>query len=600
MHKRELERRLRPVPRAVAMSTVDDVFSGLCKSIGSPKALAAKLLYENGEYDQLVALEARPNDYEFAHSYADDQVVCKFLSKFRDFKHKNLNPREAAIETFEAGEAACFETNRRFRELDLDPSKWDPLMHGILRNARRKIGRLLGKPDLSRISAGFGWGPGANTSAKGKHTASYVKFGSRLDVTSNALAMGHCCINSTPAWVNCQLQTDEFPSVEVSLLKSAFNIVRGNEILYVPKNAKTERTIAKEPAVNSYLQKGFGSEISSLLKRYAGIDLNDQSVNQRLAEEGSRHGNMATLDLKNASGTVSTGAVKFLIREDWFRLLDMVRSKQGWDPVKKCWIYYQQFSSMGNSCTFELESLIFWGIAKATSEHLGLSRISVFGDDVIVETGAYDLLVKVLAYCGFTVNEAKSFGSGPFRESCGKDYFLGIEVRPIYLKEIPSHVESLYKLANSVRRYAHSRNFRYGCDKRFHAVWLSLFERCPSDLRFLIPEGFGDTGFISNWDEATPILRKPFDKDGENGMEGFSYKHLVQVPVKERMKDRHAGYTATLGANGGKPSEPSLDNFGFEYDVSMPFLGYYNLRKMTSPKITRNHTHCWYDLGPWL
>jgi len=578
MHKHNLIRSLRPVSRAVASSTVDESFLTLCESIGSPKALAAKILYENKEWAQLVNLRAESKYYTNSYSYADDAIVCNFLSKYRGFSHSDLNPREKAIETFEEGEALCKVTNSRFAALELDPSLWDPLMLSILQTAKRKIARVLGRPNLESISNGFGWGPGANTSVSGHHTASYNKFIARLDVTSNSLMMGLCCINSTPAWINCQLQTDEYPSIEASVLPTSFNIVRGNEIVYVPKNAKTERTIAKEPSVNSYLQKGFGTEIQYLLRRFAGIRLDDQSVNQRLALEGSLKDNLATIDLKNASGTIATALVKFLIREDWFKLLDMIRSKQGWDPVKKCWIFYQQFSSMGNGCTFELESLIFWGLAKAVSEHLGLSRVSVFGDDVIVESGAYEKLVEVFSFCGFTVNETKSFASGPFRESCGEDYFRGTKVRPIYLKEVPSNVESLFKLANSIRRYAHSRNFNYGCDKRFYPIWLSLFDRVPPGLRYLIPNNFGDSGFISNWDEAKPYLYRP-----KGGMEGFLYKHLIRVPVKGHMKDEHGRYTAHLAAIGSEE----------------PFLGFYNLRKMTTPRITLNHTHCWYDLGPW-
>jgi hypothetical protein len=37
---------------------------------------------------------------------------------------------------------------------------------------------------------------------------------------------------------------------------------------------------------------------------------------------------------------------------------------------------------------------------------------------------------------GFQINQHKSFFEGPFRESCGKDFFRGFSVRPVYLKTL--------------------------------------------------------------------------------------------------------------------------------------------------------------------
>lgn len=583
MHKQKLLQFLKTVGRAVSSETVDVTFQRLCEAVNSPRSLTCWILYKYKEYDQLVNLEVDPCNYSNSYSYADDALISKFLSKYPAFKHENLKPRESAMGTFLDAEMICKKTNETFKELDLDPSKWDPVMHRVLRSARRKISFVLREPDLNSISDQFGWGPGANSSATGNHTAIYNKFLAKLDVTSNSLVMGHCCINSTPAWANCQLKTGEFPSLNVSVLREAFEIVRGNEIVFVPKNAKTDRTIAIEPSVNSYLQKGFGGEIRRLLKLRAGIDLNNQSVNQRLAREGSITGRLSTVDLKSASDTISTEVVRFLLPESWFSLLDSCRSKQGYLKEEDRWLNYHKFSSMGNAFTFELESLIFWAIAQAVaSEKCELPCVSVFGDDIIINVEAYPLLVEVLSYCGFTVNKTKSFAEGPFRESCGKDYYLGTEVRSIFLKEIPSNVESLFKLANSIRRYSHRRNFNYGCDIRFMDAWSAVYHRIPDAVRFLIPDGVGDTGLIENFDKATPSLQRPHK--GAVGWEGYWFKRISRIPVKEKMKEEHGLYTACLRTAGSEE----------------PFLEFYSLRKMTTPKITRGFVQRWTDLGPWV
>lgn len=622
MHKHELWQCLKPVSRTVSEKTLMSVSSKLFEAIDSPRSLAMHILLKNREYAQLVNMEINPDNYLRSSHFGDDYLATKFLSKYPEFRHEDLDPEGEALRSFFKFEEACKSTNRKFRALDEDPSLWDPEMRSILTLARRKISQVLGDVRLEDIADSFGWGPGATTSTSGHHTSAYVKFAERLDVTSNSLVMGWCCVNSIPSWVNCQLQTDEFPSIGAMLTRESFNIVRGNEIVFVPKNAKTHRIIAKEPHVNSFLQKGFGTFIRRRLRIAAGIDLKDQSLNQRLAKEGSLSGRLATIDLSGASDTISQELVRFLLPGKWFSLLDQIRSKQGYLRKTKTWYYYHKFSSMGNACTFELESLIFWALCKSCLEiNGGEQTLNVYGDDIVVPVEHYETVAKVIDFVGFEVNKKKSFSSGCFRESCGKDYFLGDDVRPIFLKEAISNAETLLKLANGVRRYSHRRNFNYGCDSRFRTIWESLVSRLPAAIRNLkIPDGFGDLGIVVNFDEASPLLLRP-----RFGWEGFVFKGLTRHPVKRVMKDRHAGYTATLSATGRNSSSQRNDKNiasriflpaisqasplrGLLVDLihseknreRIPLLGHHDLRKMTFPKITRIHTHGWYDLGPWL
>lgn len=581
MRKQKLVQLLSTVPRILQLETRSGVFHSICSAIDSPRSLTAWLLYESKEFAQLVSLEVDPLNYNSASAFADDLLCSKFLSKFPDFDDFDLDPEAKAKSDFRLWELTCEKTNEKFKRLDLDPSKWDPLMHSILERAKRKIRSILGKLDLNSISSEFCWGPGATTAVSGSRTSAYVKFKANLDVTSNALVAGQCCVNSTPSWVNCQLQTDEFPSIPASLTKEAFRVVRGNEIVFVPKNAKTHRVIAKEPHVNSYLQKGVGSYIGKRLA-LAGIDLTDQTINQTLACRGSLDGSLATIDLSGASDTISTELVRYLLPHSWFVFLDQLRSKQGYLRDEDEWIYYHKFSSMGNAFTFELESLLFFAISWSVLRELRVEQpvCNVFGDDIIVNSEAYELVAKTLSFCGFTVNMTKSFSSGPYRESCGKDYFLGHSVRPIFLKKAISNVESIYKLANSLRRYSHSRNFNYGCDYRFRDCWQYLFDRVsPYFHKFLICDGFGDGGFVVNFDEAAPSLSRP-----KFGHEGYKFKAIIRVPVKERMRDGHAAYVAGLSVIGSEE----------------PLLGLHSLRKSTHPKETRILTVGWKDLGPWL
>lgn len=119
---------------------------------------------------------------------------------------------------------------------------------------------------------------------------------------------------------------------------------------------------------------------------------------------------------------------------------------------------------------------------------------SVYGDDIIIDVAGYDLLAEVLQYCGFTVNPRKSYVTGPFRESCGQDFFLGDRVRPFYLKEIEGHTPYVYAnwlLANRQRIRYNGRTYR------------ALFRSLPPSLRFTIPKDSGLMGFEVDRMEAS-------------------------------------------------------------------------------------------------
>jgi hypothetical protein len=86
---------------------------------------------------------------------------------------------------------------------------------------------------------------------------------------------------------------------------------------------------------------------------------------------------------------------------------------------------------MGNGATFSLETLIFASILDACCGH---ARYSVYGDDLIVPRDNVARVIMALKYVGFIVNTDKSYTDGPFRESCGKDYYRGTDITPFYLR----------------------------------------------------------------------------------------------------------------------------------------------------------------------
>lgn len=97
-----------------------------------------------------------------------------------------------------------------------------------------------------------------------------------------------------------------------------------------------------------------------------------------------------------------------------------------------------KFAPMGNALTFPVEELVFGSECQVIQEEMtGVTDRplwSVYGDDIIVPVEWYDTLVEYLSALGFIVNKDKSFSTGFFRESCGKEYFHGKDVSPLYFK----------------------------------------------------------------------------------------------------------------------------------------------------------------------
>jgi hypothetical protein len=92
---------------------------------------------------------------------------------------------------------------------------------------------------------------------------------------------------------------------------------------------------------------------------------------------------------------------------------------------------------MGNGFCFPIQTMLLSALVLGVYDTLGIppsANWGVFGDDIVITTEAYALLARVLQELGLVVNLDKSFSNGKFRESCGTDWFSGVNVRGVYLK----------------------------------------------------------------------------------------------------------------------------------------------------------------------
>jgi hypothetical protein len=217
------------------------------------------------------------------------------------------------------------------------------------------------------------------------------------------------------------------------------------KVIPVPKTLKTPRIIAVEPTHMQYVQQAIAEMLVEALEGPSGpqglIGFQFQEPNQLLARTGSREGNLATLDLSEASDRVSNQHVRLLLH--YFPHLmggvDACRSRKADVPGKGV-IRLAKFASMGSALCFPVEAMVFLTIVLMGISHernIPVTRrlikslrgqVRIYGDDIIVPI---DCAVRVTAYLeafGLKVNSSKSYWNGKFRESCGKEYYDGSDV----------------------------------------------------------------------------------------------------------------------------------------------------------------------------
>lgn len=208
----------------------------------------------------------------------------------------------------------------------------------------------------------------------------------------------------------------------------------------VPKSFSSARTIAPEEC----LRQAIAHRMFTLRQEeLPGIDLTNQSVNQRFALEGSITGEWCTIDLSHASDDVTWVLVQDIYKDTPLYLQYLSRIRPSYIQVNKKERLLQSFATMGNSMTFLVESEVFWLITKAAvhfAQRCGIEcddTVITYGDDIICASEAYPFVEAFLTKLGFLVNNKKSFYNGSFRESCGKDYFNGNDVSSPYFPRKP-------------------------------------------------------------------------------------------------------------------------------------------------------------------
>lgn len=330
-------------------------------------------------------------------------------------------------------------------------------------------------------------------------------------------------------------------------------IVEGSILSFVPKSRDTMRSICTEPSLNMFYQLGLGSMFEDRLKSGFGIGLAEQPDHNRwLTRQGSIDGSYATIDLRSASDTISLKLLERILDKQLFAVISKLRSKV--TSYKGKSLALHMVSTMGNGFTFPLQTLIFASVVVAVYNVMGLEvrrptqldagNFGVFGDDIVCESKAYRKVVYLLEKLGFIVNVDKSFNDGPFRESCGQDWFSGTDIRGVYVERLETR-HDIFVLINRLNEFTARTDVSLG--------------RCVKYLLRFVP------------DQPVPL--------GENDDAG------IRVPLRMVQKRKLNKHVQSI-------------EYKADRAVAKRLQVYHDAKKITGPKGTRRRLYN--PLGLWL
>lgn len=241
------------------------------------------------------------------------------------------------------------------------------------------------------------------------------------------------------------------------------HVVEGNRLSFVPKNDEISRTICVEPSLNMLFQQGLGRILERRVKEVYGIDLSVQQFKNRyLARVGSTFDHLVTIDLESASDSISFEMLRHVLPRGFASFLEAYRSPRTELPgLGYC--TPNMVSTMGNGFTFPLQTMLFSAIVLAAFSAREVKALrprgqcwgnfAVNGDDIIVPREIAGDVFRLLYLLGFTINSQKTFAEGPFRESCGGDYFQGRNLRGVYVKSLATE-QDRYAVLNGLNLFS--------------------------------------------------------------------------------------------------------------------------------------------------
>lgn len=468
---------LNKLHRNIGRKIFIDLLLDLCEYIYTPKSLSIAISIRHinaiDDADLKAVCSVDPLHYLEHYTYLKDAQACAFLKKSRMFGRR-YNEKDLLTFYRRSEEQAIIQHEQLSSTI---PNKVYQQIYAVRGIIRSIIG------DLPHSVNGR-FGPGSTYLLRGDDASLAGKMVHRLESTALAeKAVAHVIKNSMlhQHFSNFHHDTGSDPRFSDGIVRSAIidrvkpTIVPGDRFCLVDKDLFGPRAMCPQPTGNMAVQLGIADILERRFYRFSGIKLSEtDAIHKELVT--SCYDLFGTIDLSNASDSISLRLVEMLFPREWYDLIRSITCRQ--TRVDGKWYPNRKAFAQGCGVTFILESIIFYAITYVTVKRHAIqpnirSLISVYGDDIIVPIHYHQEVVKALELFSFKVNREKSFGlQSPFKESCGSDTFNGMDVRPLYLKEYDLTYPSLLILTNTISklfgRVTHTE------DPRTKRIWYRL------------------------------------------------------------------------------------------------------------------------------
>jgi hypothetical protein len=383
--------------------------------------------------------------YEYKTTYQIQSVLKRY--RFRNDIYTDDELEDKAINSF-------LETQNRLQKQDL--ACLSSQAQTVLDVAASYIAKIIGVyndeecRDLSRFGKKASVGIPARKACEAERWA--IPISGSLDQILWFSAEMHG-IDSVREYLAGQLDSDPQGSI--------FQEVDSLRLTLVPKTFKSLRAIMPNTTIGSYQSYGLGEMLRKRLQRNGYNIRTLQQRHKLLAKSASMDGLHVTADLSSASDSISVALVERLFPKDWYDILIANRIGNVTLPNDTV-VQSLTFCTMGIGYTFPLQTLVFLALLKSIEvvccSRNGLDKrlISVYGDDMIYHHRMHEHVVRLFEELGFVINIDKTYHEGNFRESCGGDYYHGVDVRPFQPRNGPANVSSkayeamLYKYINGL------------------------------------------------------------------------------------------------------------------------------------------------------
>jgi len=374
-------------------------------------------------------------------------------------------------------------------QLRLDtPIVETPFLNVVLRNARKIAKEILGEYDLEEHMSRCAFGKRACVGTGYGDSNLHIKLSRPLTGSIEHIR-----------WFKEYLKTDTLLLDTIKeaqgKTKPSFRICRELKMTLVPKSYKALRSVMPDTLCGSFYTRGLG-EVLALRLKSAGLNIRTlQERHGILAQRSSVRGHLVTADLSAASDSITTWLLRRVLPGPWYRVV--THGRIPFIRYKRSSLRMNTVLTMGLGHTFPLQTLIFYSLLESIRRLKSIrTKCSVYGDDLIYPKGIHNLVRYVFPRINLNLNGDKTYAETPFRESCGSDYYRGVDVRPfnpegehrllgrLYLGQF------LYKLYNGI-----SRRWTAGeIPATLNYLYNAIITHCGEC--FVVPPHFPDTSGV--------------------------------------------------------------------------------------------------------